>query len=324
MKYKRGRTEGFRKKIDEVAIKIIITNISEVFKELNIRRAVFIKSGNLEYISPILGITQNSETLDYGIVMEFTKHGDIRKYLSTNFHSTSCKDKLYITWSIASGLEEIHSSDMVHHDLHPCNILLLRNNYLKIGDLGLCQPVNKETNSNNEAIITETATEKKKIYGVIPYIPPEVLRGEKFTEKVEIYSFSMLLWELVTGKPPFHNRSNDHIPIMATLNVQRPKITSPLIPPCYAELIKKCWDVNPKNRPTAVEVWDKLRELRSSCRSEFMESDKYLEEQHHNKLLDNKQQQFIQEQFITGLLTAQMVDFSRVIFSNLVLINSLI
>ncbi|KAG9292315.1 hypothetical protein G9A89_009127 [Geosiphon pyriformis] len=64
----------------------------------------------------------------------------------------------------------------------------------------------------------------------------------------------MLLWELATGKPPFHDFSHDHFLIMAILNGQRPKITSPLIPPSIAKIIKKCWDVNPENCPTAREV----------------------------------------------------------------------
>ncbi|KAG9303186.1 hypothetical protein G9A89_003527, partial [Geosiphon pyriformis] len=177
-------------------------------------------------------ITRNAETLEYGIVMDFAKYGDMRKYLAKNLHSTSWPDKLEIAQDIAFGLDSIHSSGMVHRDLHSGNILQYVKDEVTIGDLGLCQP----TNTNNEA----TTTEEKKIYGVIPYIPPEVLRGEKFTTAGDIYSFSMLLWELATGKP---------------------EITSPLIPPCIAEIIVKCWDVNPENRPTAKELRNELEEL---------------------------------------------------------------
>ncbi|KAG9289555.1 hypothetical protein G9A89_002328 [Geosiphon pyriformis] len=240
----------------QVAIKIIKTSSSEVFKELNIQRAMFInKNGkDLDYISSIFGITQNAETLEYGIVMEFAEHGDMRKYLSTNFHSTSWSDKLGIAHSIAQGLFSIHSSGMVHRDLHSGNILQYESSFAntQIGDLGLCQPVNNE--------VTTVASEKK-IYGSIPYIPPEVLRGEKFTSAGDIYSFAMLLWELATGKPPFHDCEHDQILIMAILNGARPTITSPLIPPSIAKIMKKCWDVNPKNRPTAYKVADKLWSL---------------------------------------------------------------
>ncbi|KAG9292671.1 hypothetical protein G9A89_008257 [Geosiphon pyriformis] len=117
----------------EVAIKIIKTNSSEVFKE----------EQYLSYISPILGVTQNTETLEYGIVMEFAKHGDI------------------VACCIAFGLSKIHSSGMS---------ILETSDYV-----------------NHEAT---TTAEKKKIYGVIPYIPPEVLRGEKFTIAGDIYNFA--------------------------------------------------------------------------------------------------------------------------------------
>ncbi|KAG9285734.1 hypothetical protein G9A89_001622 [Geosiphon pyriformis] len=251
MEYERNRnTKGI-----EVAIKIIPTNSSEVFKELYIQRAMFSYKGyESSYVSKILGITQNAETLEYGIVMEFAEHGDMRKYLSTNFHSTSWDNKLGIAYSIARGLSSIHSSGMVHRDLHSGNILQLDESWVDIGDLGLCQP------TNNEATTTIT-TEEKKIFGVIPYIPPEVLRGEKFTTAGDIYSLGMLLWELSIGKPPFHDCPHDEILIMAILNGQRPNITSPLIPPSIGKLIKKCWDANPKNRPTARELTGKFMEL---------------------------------------------------------------
>ncbi|KAG9306494.1 hypothetical protein G9A89_008430 [Geosiphon pyriformis] len=264
-----GSMEYKRRGTREVAIKIIKTNSSEVFKELNIQRDMFNNgSGLIYYLFPIWGLTQNAETLEYGIVMPFVKLGDMRKYLSTNFHSTSWINKLNFACNIAGGLSQIHSSGMVHRDLHSGNIIQIGRGSVNIGDLGLCQPV------KNEAT---TTTEEKKIYGVIPYIPPEVLRGEKFTTAGDIYSYGMLLWELATGKPPFYDRSHDHLLIMDILNGQRPMITFPLIPPCIAKIIIKCWDADPKNRPTAEEVGEKLSKL-NRLDYELLESEKYLKE----------------------------------------------
>ncbi|KAG9285724.1 hypothetical protein G9A89_001612 [Geosiphon pyriformis] len=227
----------------QVAIKIIPTNSSEVFKELYIQNAILINNirNGSSYVSKILGITRNAETLEYGIVMEFAEHGDMRKYLSTNFHSTSWSNKLEFASDIAIGLSSIHSSGMVHRDLHSGNILQIRENCVNIGDLGLCQP------TNHEATTTTITTEEKKIFG--------------FTTAGDIYSLGMLLWELSTGKPPFYDCPHNEILIMAILNGQRPNITSPLIPPSIRKLIKKCWDANPKNRPTARELTGKFMEL---------------------------------------------------------------
>ncbi|KAG9292319.1 hypothetical protein G9A89_009131 [Geosiphon pyriformis] len=258
------------------------------------------------------GITQNAETLEYGIVMEFAEHGDMRKYLSTNFHSTGWSNKLDIASHIALGLDSIHSSGMVHRDLHSGNILQPFINRVDIGDLGLCQPVNH----------TATTTEEKKIYGVIPYIPPEVLKGETFTTAGDIYSLGMILWELATGKPPFYDCSHDHILIMAILNGQRPMITFPLIPPLIAEIIVKCWDFNPKNRPTAREVWRKLWKLREvydeksktkrAKVKQFLESDKYVTEILKNdSTTTNPTHIHPGAVYTSRLLTAQMPDFSK-------------
>ncbi|KAG9292698.1 hypothetical protein G9A89_008286 [Geosiphon pyriformis] len=301
MEYKRGRTNNFEEKIDEVAIKIIPTNSSEVFKELNLQRVMFSKRGDyLIGISLIWGITQNAETLEYGIVMEFAPEGDMRKYLSKNFHSTSWQHKLLIARQIAFGLDYIRFSGMVHRDLHSGNILQLESFQVNICDLGLCQPI------NNEAT---TTAEEKKIFGVIPYIPPEVLRGKKFTSAGDIYSFAMLLWELATGKPPFYDCSHDHILIMGIISGQRPKITSSLIPPSIAKIIVKCWDPIPKNRPTAEEVYRKLGKL-SYTNSEFRESDKYLKEMAEG---DDSMTTSIHSGavYTSRVLSAQMVDFSK-------------
>ncbi|KAG9292732.1 hypothetical protein G9A89_008320 [Geosiphon pyriformis] len=310
MEYKRGRTNNFEEKIDEVAIKIIPTNSSEVFKELNIQRAMFINNDErLCRISRIYGITQNAETLEYGIVMELAKHGDMRKFLSTNFHFMNWRDKLMIAFRIAEGLESIHFSGMVHRDLHSGNILQLTNKYINIGDLGLCQSINNEATTTTT---TERATEKKKIYGVIPYIPPEVLRGENFTLAGDIYSCGMLLWELATGKPPFHDRSHDYLLIMDILNGIRPEITSPFIQPSIAEIIVKCWDVNPENRPTAFELGKKFEEF-EVWNSEFVESDKYIREMLKKDSTTNYSTTRIHPGavYTSRLLTAQMVDFSK-------------
>ena len=114
-----------------------------------------------------------------------------------------------------------------------------------IGDLGLCQQVvDKKDNQN-------------KIYGVIPYLAPEVLSKKPYTKESDIYSFGMIMWEHTTGTKPFHDRSHNHLLISDILKGERPQITDDT-PEFYAELMKKCWNHNPENRLTAEEIWDCL------------------------------------------------------------------
>ncbi|KAG9301241.1 hypothetical protein G9A89_012624 [Geosiphon pyriformis] len=326
----------------EVVIKII-KNSEEVYKEFNIQTAMFINNrSHVANITFIYRITQNTETLEYGVVMEFALYGDMRKYLSTNFHPTNWSSKLLCAWNIALGLESIHSSGMIHCDLHSGNILQYSSMCVSIGDLGLCQPTINEVTT-----VTTVATKEKKIYGVIPYIPPEVLRGEKFTESGDIYSFAMSLWELATGNPPFYDLPHDHL-IMDILNGKRPEITFPLIPPCIAETIEKCWYANPENRPTAKEVrktlWD-LREMYLGFNREtkdeifigkvskpeipemeqFLKSEKYVKEIEKNDSIKNDLMTTKISRVITSihpgaiytsrLLTAQKVNFSTGLFT---------
>ena len=63
----------------------------------------------------------------------------------------------------------------------------------------------------------------------------------------------MIMWEHTTGKKPFHDREHNHYLISDILKGERPQITNDT-PEFYAELMKKCWDHNPENRPTAVEI----------------------------------------------------------------------
>ncbi|KAG9305581.1 hypothetical protein G9A89_001642 [Geosiphon pyriformis] len=255
------------------------------------------------YISQIIGITQNAETLEYGIVMNFTRYGDMRKCLSTNFLSMSCYNKLRIAWDIAFGLSEIHSVGTVHRDLHSGNILHDGIYRVIIGDLELCQLTSNKISNSEATAKNQTTGAKQKIYGVIPSIPLEVLRGENFT----------------TAVPPFHDRSHDNLLINDILNSITTEITS-IISNSYAKLIEKCWDASPSNRPTAREVDKKLRELEMVYNNRFK---KWIYAMKSNKLIreisgDDPRTNLSTIKIVihsgavytSRLLTTQMVDFS--------------
>ncbi|POG82432.1 kinase-like domain-containing protein, partial [Rhizophagus irregularis DAOM 181602=DAOM 197198] len=89
--------------------------------------------------------------------------------------------------------------------------------------------------------------------GVIPYIAPEIFKGAAFSQKSDIYSFGMIMWELTTGCKPFASVEHDHNLIFKILDGERPKITEDT-PECYADLMKKCWDSNPSKRPTIDKI----------------------------------------------------------------------
>ena len=108
-----------------------------------------------------------------------------------------------------------------------------------IGDLGLSQPANNT--SNNE------------IYGVIPYIAPEIFKGAAFSKESDIYSLGMIMWELTTGCKPFADVEHNTELIYKIIDGKRPEITTDT-PECFANLMKRCWDSDPLKRPLISEI----------------------------------------------------------------------
>ncbi|PKY21677.1 kinase-like protein [Rhizophagus irregularis] len=175
------------------------------------------------------GFTKDPELEDYMLVMEYASGGDLHNYLQREFAYITLIRKLRILREISYGLRDIHERNF------------LCGNEWKIGDLGLSQPANS-TSSNNE------------IYGVIPYIAPEIFKGSAFSKESDIYSMGMIMWELTTGCKPFGNVEHDIHLIYKILDGERPKITDDT-PECYASLMKSCWDSDPKKRPSIKEIY---------------------------------------------------------------------
>ena len=90
-----------------------------------------------------------------------------------------------------------------------------------------------------------------KIYGVMPYVAPEVLRGKAYTQAADIYSFGMVMYFVATGRQPFADRAHDQNLALSICNGIRPEITEKYAPKCYIDLMKRCWDPNPDSRPNA-------------------------------------------------------------------------
>src|SRR3954470_24647570 len=141
-------------------------------------------------------------------------------------------------------LKTIHDANFIHRDFHSGNILFdlqnTKRHQCQIGDLGLSQPVN-DTFANNE------------IYGVIPYIAPEIFQGSAFSKESDVYSLGMIMWELTTGCKPFANIEHDHILIYQIINEKRPEITDDT-PECFANLMRSCWNPAPSKRPSIIEI----------------------------------------------------------------------
>ncbi|CAB5181749.1 unnamed protein product [Rhizophagus irregularis] len=198
-----------------------------------------------EHIIKYYGITQDPETRDHMIIMQYADGGDLHNYLQKCFKDITWNDKLAIILEISRGIDCIHEENYIHRDLHSGNILSVKNEHSTsykwhIGDFGLSRPANI-TSSNN------------KIYGVIPYVAPEIFVGKAFSKESDIYSMGMIMWELTSGCKPFADSEHNADLILKIVDGKQPEITNDT-PECYVNLMKKCWDSDSSKRPHIKEI----------------------------------------------------------------------
>ncbi|RIB07135.1 kinase-like domain-containing protein [Gigaspora rosea] len=202
--------------------------------------------------------------------MKYASEGCLRQ----NLHIIAQMDwenKLNLLQCIASDLHIIHSHDLIHRDLHSGNILLDNFKSAYIADLGLSITANIALKLKSD-----------RICGILPYIAPEVLNNRQYTKASDIYSFGIIMWEILYGKPvPFEQRSKLRSKLQFQIQVcngLRPHIYENTAK-CYADLMKKCWNIEPNERPTAIEICDIFAEWQNDeiILSELSESDKKLQ-----------------------------------------------
>ncbi|POG74672.1 kinase-like domain-containing protein [Rhizophagus irregularis DAOM 181602=DAOM 197198] len=173
------------------------------------------------------------------MVLEYAEHGNLRNYLDIKYNYLNWNNKISYLHKIAHGLRDIHEIELIHRDLHIGNILRLKN-HTCITDMGLCKPADYNVPENA----------KNKLYGVLPYIAPEILRGQNYTKAADIYSFGIIMYEVISGLPPYYDIGHDINLVVKICKGLRPRFNIK-VPQLIVHLIKKCLDANPLNRPKA-------------------------------------------------------------------------
>lgn len=207
------------------------------------------------HISSLYGFTQDPVTNQYLMVLEYSSDGTLRNFIQESPDLLDWKDRCTMLENIASGLKTIHSANLIHGNLHTGNILqhYSRSN---ISDFKFSMKYNaKKKNS-----FSSTNTSLREVYGVIPFMAPEVLSGQQPTLSSDIYSFGIIMWELSSFNPPFHDKAHDIKLIMEICNGCRPDIVKET-PNAYVSLMKRCWHSDPAKRPTAEELVYLIKEL---------------------------------------------------------------
>ncbi|RIB20363.1 kinase-like domain-containing protein [Gigaspora rosea] len=196
--------------------------------------------------------------------MQYAKQGSLRKLLDSKYNDLNWNYKINILCYIARGLNTVHKAKLMHKDFHSGNIVNgnMVNSY--ITDFGLCKPVSQKSSSEG-------------IFGVLPYIAPEVLYGKEYTQKSDIYSFGIIMSEVLTGYPPYHDIPHDEDLAIKICLGYRPEIKCK-VPRLLLDLMNKCLDAEPQNRPNAEELDHILYEFYDNSKNEKAELYKQLKE----------------------------------------------
>ncbi|KAJ4966831.1 hypothetical protein NE237_018680 [Protea cynaroides] len=249
----RGRYKGV-----PVALKIkksaIGSNVSPVVRERILREIRIISQLKHENIVKFIGASVQPICV---IVMEYMKSGSLKNYLYRARQRGGLELKRCISYAmdISKAMECLHRNGIIHRDLKPDNLLLSENHKkLKLGDFGLSRE--------------ETVEEKMTAgVGTLRWMAPEIFgegslkRGEKiyYDHKVDVYSFSMVLWEMLANSMPFEGMNTFQA---AYANVLRPCLDN--IPKGIAPLLESCWAADPSQRPEFFQITRALSEyLRS-------------------------------------------------------------
>ncbi|KAF6141133.1 hypothetical protein GIB67_006578 [Kingdonia uniflora] len=184
-------------------------------------------------------------------VTEFMVNGSLRHVLLRKDRALDRRRRLIIAMDAAFGMEYLHSKNIVHFDLKCDNLLVnmrdTQRPICKVGDFGLSR-------------IKRNTLVSGGVRGTLPWMAPELLNGSssRVSEKVDVFSFGIAMWEILTGEEPYANMHCGAIIGGIVSNTLRP-----LIPDrCdsgWRKLMEQCWSPDPSARPSFTEITNRLR-----------------------------------------------------------------
>ncbi|OIW01754.1 hypothetical protein TanjilG_03892 [Lupinus angustifolius] len=196
------------------------------------------------------GVVPNGPGGTLATVTEYMVHGSLRNVLMKKEKVLDRRKRLMIAMDAAFGMEYLHLKNIVHFDLKCDNFLVNLGDperpVCKVGDFGLSR-------------IKRNTLVSGGVRGTLPWMAPELLYGNssRVSEKVDIFSFGIAMWEILTGEEPYANMHCGAIIGGIVNNTLRP----PIPKRCDSEwkkLMEECWSPDPEARPSFTEIKDRL------------------------------------------------------------------
>ncbi|PKI78657.1 hypothetical protein CRG98_000882 [Punica granatum] len=180
------------------------------------------------------------------IVTEFMSGGSIYDYLHKQKGVFKLPTLLKVAIDVSKGMNYLHQNNIIHRDLKAANILMDEHEVAKVADFGVAR-----VKAQTGVMTAETGTYR--------WMAPEVIEHKPYDHKADVFSFGIVLWELLTGKLPYEYLT----PLQAAVGVVQ-KGLRPIIPknthPKLVELLERCWQQDPTLRPDFSEIIEILRQ----------------------------------------------------------------
>ena len=194
----------------------------------------------------------STESANY-IVMELIEGISLKQYMEKK-GVLNWKETLHFAMQIAKGLEHAHSRGIVHRDIKPHNVMVLKNGSVKVMDFGIARMMNKSNTLTKEAL------------GSVHYISPEQAKGGHTDNRSDLYSLSVVMYEMMAGRPPYDGESAVSVAIQhINGGAALPSVFNPNIPSGLEQIIMKGMSLEIRDRyVSATEMLQDMEEFRKN------------------------------------------------------------
>ncbi|EOY01835.1 hypothetical protein QUC31_013582 [Theobroma cacao] len=241
-----------------VAVKRILPSLSDdrlVIQDFRHEVNLLVKLRHPNIVQFLGAVTEKKPLM---LITEYLRGGDLHQHLKEK-GALNPATAINFALDIARGMAYLHNEPnvIIHRDLKPRNVLLVNSSadHLKVGDFGLSKLIKVQNSHDVYKMTGET--------GSYRYMAPEVFKHRKYDKKVDVFSFAMILYEMLEGDPPFSH----YEPYEAAKYVaegHRPTFRSKSYLPELKDLTDKCWAADMNQRPSFLEILKRLEKIKEN------------------------------------------------------------